>query len=85
MKTEARFLLAVILMLAVLVGTNRMFPPVIPEATEFTDSTATGTETATRPLPDTSAPVVGAAPTTPTPSETGGLPIDRPAAPAEVA
>lgn len=31
MKTEARFFLAVLLMLGVLVGTNRLFPPVVPE------------------------------------------------------
>jgi YidC/Oxa1 family membrane protein insertase len=31
MKTEARFLLAVLLMLGVLMGTNRLFPPVVPE------------------------------------------------------
>jgi YidC/Oxa1 family membrane protein insertase len=31
MKTEARFLLAVVLMLLVLIGTNRLFPPVVPE------------------------------------------------------
>ncbi|MGY8776562.1 MAG: hypothetical protein ACKVIN_00425, partial [Longimicrobiales bacterium] len=35
MKTEARFLLAVLMMLGVLVGTNRMFPPVVPEGTEL--------------------------------------------------
>ncbi len=41
MKTEARFLLAVILMLAVLVGTNRLFPPVVPEDVgAVADSTA---------------------------------------------
>lgn len=41
MKTEARFLLAVVLMLGVLVGTNRMFPPVVPDETELVgDSTA---------------------------------------------
>jgi YidC/Oxa1 family membrane protein insertase len=43
MKTEARFLLAVLLMLLVLVGTNRLFPPVIPEGAELLgDSTASG-------------------------------------------
>jgi YidC/Oxa1 family membrane protein insertase len=31
MKTEVRFLLAVVLMLVVLIGTNRLFPPVVPE------------------------------------------------------
>lgn len=43
MKTEARFLLAVVLMLAVLVGTNRLFPPVVPEDVAA-DSTAVGPE-----------------------------------------
>lgn len=46
MRTEARFLIAVVLMLAVLVGTNRLFPPVIPEETALaTDSIAGETET----------------------------------------
>jgi YidC/Oxa1 family membrane protein insertase len=31
MKTEVRFLLAVFLMLAVLIGTNKLFPPIVPE------------------------------------------------------
>ena len=31
MKTEVRFLLAILLMLGVLVGTNLLFPPVVPE------------------------------------------------------
>ena len=31
MKTEARFLLAIVLMLGVLVGTNLMFPPIVPD------------------------------------------------------
>jgi YidC/Oxa1 family membrane protein insertase len=40
MKTEARFLLAVVLMLGVLVGTNRLFPPTVPEVVEsLEDST----------------------------------------------
>jgi len=34
MKTEARFLIAVVLMLGVLVGTNWLFPPIVPDATE---------------------------------------------------
>lgn len=37
MKTEARFLLAVVLMLGVLVGTNWLFPPIVPEGQEGTD------------------------------------------------
>ena len=32
MKTEVRFLVAIGLMLLVLVGTNRLFPPIVPEA-----------------------------------------------------
>ena len=40
MRTEARFLLAVFLMLAVLVGTNRLFPPIIPEEGLLPDSLA---------------------------------------------
>lgn len=44
MKTEARFLLAVVLMLAVLVGTNRLFPPVVPDDLGVVgDSTAADT------------------------------------------
>ncbi|MBT8489399.1 MAG: membrane protein insertase YidC [Gemmatimonadetes bacterium] len=45
MKTEARFLIAIVLMLAVLVGTNRLFPPVVPEDVgPVADSTAEQTE-----------------------------------------
>jgi YidC/Oxa1 family membrane protein insertase len=53
MKTEARFLVAVVLMLGVLVGTNRLFPPVIPELTEeagdSTDARSTPADRATVP------------------------------------
>ncbi len=42
MKTEARFFLAVLLMLGVLVGTNRLFPPEVPEVPA--DSAAVGEE-----------------------------------------
>ncbi|MDA0327770.1 MAG: YidC/Oxa1 family insertase periplasmic-domain containing protein [Gemmatimonadetes bacterium] len=38
MKTEARFLLAAFLMLAILIGTNRLFPPIVPEAPLVGDS-----------------------------------------------
>jgi len=31
MKTEARFLIAIVLMLGVLVGTNLLFPPIVPD------------------------------------------------------
>lgn len=42
MRTEARFLIAVVLMLAVLVGTNRLFPPVVPEDAEVVGDTVAG-------------------------------------------
>lgn len=48
MKTEARFFLAVLLMLGVLVGTNRLFPPQAPEVE--TDSTAVPTEPSDEPV-----------------------------------
>ena len=38
MRTEFRFVLAVALMFLVLMGTNRLFPPVIPEETLSPDS-----------------------------------------------
>ena len=38
MKTEARFLIAVFLMLIVLVGTNRLFPPIVPDEEFLRDS-----------------------------------------------
>ncbi|MEM7417434.1 MAG: membrane protein insertase YidC [Gemmatimonadota bacterium] len=60
MKTEARFLLAVMLMLGVLVGTNRLFPPVVPDvvpdslAGEEGDTTAAASGVADLPtLPGT--------------------------------
>jgi YidC/Oxa1 family membrane protein insertase len=42
MKTEVRFLLAVFLMLAVLIGTNRLFPPQIPEGNELLGDSVAG-------------------------------------------
>jgi YidC/Oxa1 family membrane protein insertase len=39
MKTEVRFLLAIFLMLGVLVGTNLLFPPIVPEEALLPDST----------------------------------------------
>jgi YidC/Oxa1 family membrane protein insertase len=42
MRTELRFLLAVGLMFVVLVGTNLLFPPVVPEPTTSEDSAAAG-------------------------------------------
>ena len=41
MKTELRFLLAIVLMLGVLVGTNLMFPPIVPDELLPTDSLST--------------------------------------------
>ena len=38
MRTEARFALAVFLMLIVLIGTNKMFPPLVPEEGLMPDS-----------------------------------------------
>ncbi|MFQ5537309.1 MAG: membrane protein insertase YidC [Gemmatimonadota bacterium] len=40
MRTEVRFLLAMVLMLGVLVGTNLLFPPIPPEAGPMADSLA---------------------------------------------
>ncbi len=45
MKSEVRFLLAVGLMLLVLVGTNRLFPPIVPEG----EPAAAGDSTAVAP------------------------------------
>jgi YidC/Oxa1 family membrane protein insertase len=42
MRTELRFLLAVVLMFVVLVGTNFFFPPVVPEGEAPADSVASG-------------------------------------------
>ena len=43
MSTEIRFLLAIVLMLGVLVGTNFLFPPVVPEPGVGPDSLAVDT------------------------------------------
>ena len=43
MKTEARFLVAVLLMLGVLIGTNRLFPPVVPEGPDAVSDSLAGT------------------------------------------
>ncbi len=40
MRTEIRFLMAIVLMLGVLVGTNLLFPPVVPEVQDGTEPTA---------------------------------------------
>jgi YidC/Oxa1 family membrane protein insertase len=64
MKTEARFLLAVLLMLGVLVATNRLFPPTIPEDPGLLgDSVGAGVEgsaggAAEPGAPDRAAPLV---------------------------
>ncbi len=59
MNTEARFLLAVVLMLAVLVGTSLLFPPPKPKPHAAADSLAVATDTATaRAARDTAAPVI---------------------------
>ena len=56
MNTEARFLIAIVLMLGVLVGTNLIFPPVPPEEGLVADSLSTAPaagaeDAATSPLP----------------------------------
>ena len=40
MRTEIRFLMAIVLMLGVLVGTNLLFPPVVPEGQDGAEPTA---------------------------------------------
>lgn len=44
MRTEIRFLLAILLMLGVLIGTNFLFPPVVPEEDPAAVENATGGE-----------------------------------------
>ncbi|HKJ02092.1 MAG TPA: hypothetical protein VJ997_06540, partial [Longimicrobiales bacterium] len=44
MKTEVRFVLAIGLMLVVLVGTNLLFPPVVPDEVVQPDTAVTQTE-----------------------------------------
>jgi YidC/Oxa1 family membrane protein insertase len=67
MKTEVRFLLAIFLMLGVLVGTNLMFPPIVPDAALLTDSigavpsgaaTEGGTAAGVPEIPTSSPPVI---------------------------
>ncbi len=63
MKTEARFLFAVLLMLGVLAGTNWLFPPTVPEGEELFGDSATSevaggapdTGSATEPGPESPA------------------------------
>lgn len=86
MKTEARFLLAIFLMLVILVGTNVLFPPVLPEEVLVPDSiggppvgeTVAGTAAESLPaeLPGVATPTIpvgGAEPVvvTPTPTVSG--------------
>ena len=72
MKTEARFLLAVVLMLAVLFGTNRLFPPVVPEVPGLpSDSLVGESDVGTvEPGPDAGVPDIPGATT----REGGGAP-----------
>ncbi len=46
MRTEVRFLLAIVLMIVVLVGTNLLFPPVVPEGGPDADTAAVPGDTA---------------------------------------
>src|SRR5690606_8576250 len=63
MKPEIRFLRAILRMLGVLVGTNVLFPPVVPEAPPAADSVAIQAG-------DTAAPTNAA-----TTHDTGGAPV----------
>lgn len=57
MKTEVRFLLAVFLMLVVLLGTNRLFPPTVPDgAALLGDSVAVGANGRTGDAPSAAVP-----------------------------
>jgi YidC/Oxa1 family membrane protein insertase len=56
MRTEARFLLAVLLMLVVLIGTNRLFPPIVPEEGVVPDSLGSDTVAEVVPTPPPSLP-----------------------------
>ena len=70
MRTEIRFLLAILMMLGVLVGTNFLFPPVVeeipvdaPAPAEVTGPEGRPAEGAAQPGPDTGVPTApGAAP-----------------------
>lgn len=81
MKTEARFLLAVVLMLGVLVGTNYLFPPIVPETQEAVADSATAEVPAET---DTASPSV---PTVPDAEDAVQLPttVDGPVATPEPA
>ena len=65
MRTEVRFLLAIGLMLLVLVGTNLIFPPVVPDEVMQPDSVATQVEEPAQRSPEAGPvlpPSVGAVP-----------------------
>jgi len=67
MKTELRFLLAVVMMFIVLIGTNFLFPPVVPEEAVLPEG-ATGDSTETVTAVDSGggpAPVEAVTPTVP--------------------
>ena len=69
MKTEARFLIAVFLMLVVLVGTNRLFPPIVPDEELLLDSLGAdrGGEVVPQPTAEVlDIPVTTSTPTVPT-------------------
>lgn len=76
MNTEVRFLLAIVLMLGVLVGTNILFPPIPPEEGVAPDTVQTV---------ETGAPEAGAATETPgttgTPAATAGPDTSAPVIP----
>jgi YidC/Oxa1 family membrane protein insertase len=84
MKTEARFLLAIVLMLGVLVGTNLMFPPIVPDEPLPGDSLAAETATPEGtgnvvvpeiPQTETAAVAESAAPVIPGQQEAAPLPV----------
>jgi len=69
MRTEIRFLLAVGLMFVVLVGTNLLFPPVVPEPTTPEDSVA-----ATAPVDAGNPEIPGVSPVMPEVPSAAGAP-----------
>jgi YidC/Oxa1 family membrane protein insertase len=74
-KTELRFLLAVVMMFVVLVGTNFLFPPVVPEPGTAADSLAAGAEGGAGPATGGAAP---SAPVTPQVPVATGAPVATP-------
>jgi YidC/Oxa1 family membrane protein insertase len=66
MSSSLRFLLAMVLMLGVLVGTNFLFPPVVPEPAVPPDSAVTASPPTIGPPPDAT-PVIPDAPGVSTP------------------